>query len=81
MSEQTSERARSSRWLHVPAFARRSASSTDSAARSDSTMLKRGLDGIKDRTTRLTIFLRRGTGAIRGRKPPLVMLDRCGMQS
>ncbi len=44
-------------------------------------MLKRGLDGIKDRTTRLTIFLRRGTGAISGRRPPLVMLDRCGMQA
>ncbi len=57
MSEQTSERARRPGWLHVPAFARRAAGSTESALRRDSTMLKRSLGGFKDRATRLTIFI------------------------
>lgn len=57
MKSETFEEARRPRWFRVPAFARRSAHSTDSAPRRDSTKLKRSLDGIKDRATRLAIFL------------------------
>jgi hypothetical protein len=47
--------------LHVPAFARRAATSTESALRRDSIKLKRSLEGIKDWTARLPILLDNAT--------------------